>query len=73
MNRNDVTRALAAEVRRSPEAALWTIGYLAQGAELQVLEEALEGAREAARAWPRPRAGHLEAYRERWGRLPDEV
>lgn len=72
VDRNDVLRELAGICRQSEGAALWALGFLAQGAEPQVLRECLEGAREARQTWPGRRAGHLEAYRERWGRLPDE-
>jgi hypothetical protein len=72
MNKNDLLYELAGICRRSPGAALWALGFLATGQELEVLSECVEGAREAASAWPTPRADHLEAYRERWGRLPDE-
>lgn len=72
MNKNDLLRELAGVCRRSPGAALWALGFLAVDQELEVLEECLSGAREAAETWRQPRAGHLEAYRERWGRLPDE-
>lgn len=72
MDKNDLLRELAAISRRSEGAALWALGFLATGQELEVLQECLDGAREAAETWPGRRAGHLEAYRERWGRLPDE-
>lgn len=72
MDKNDTLRELAGICRRSSGAALWVLGYLAQGSSPEVLREALKGAREAAYVWREPRADHLEAYRERWGRLPDE-
>lgn len=72
MDKNDALRELAAIARRSEGAALWALGWMAQGLSAEQLQECLEGAREAASTWPGRRAGHLEAYRERWGRLPDE-
>lgn len=72
MNKNDALRELAGVCRRSPGAALWCLGFLAQGQSLEVLREALEGAREAADVYGGATLAHLEAYRERWGRLPEE-
>lgn len=72
MNRLDVLRELASICRKDPWAALWALGFLAQGTDEEVLEECLAGAREAYESARPRRADHLEAYRERWGRLPDE-
>lgn len=72
MNKNDSLRELAMICRRSEGAALWALGWLCQTVSAEELEECLQGAREAAQVWPGRRAGHLEAYRERYGRLPDE-
>lgn len=72
MAKYDDLKELAAIARQSEGAALWALGFLTSGLEPEVLRECLKGAREAAEVWPGRRAGHLEAYRERWGRLPDE-
>lgn len=67
-SKNEVLQELAYVVRSSSGAALWVCGYLAQPLTVSELQEALEGAREAAEVWGP--TSHLEAYRERWGRLP---
>lgn len=69
MNRNDVMQELAMLCRRNTAAALWCVGYLAQGTSTEVLQEALEGTQEADKAWGH--SDHMQAYEERWGRLPD--
>lgn len=70
MSKNDTLLELASIVRRSPSAALWVIGFLAVDQELDVLREAVEGAREMLQAEAGRPVSHLQAYRERWGQLP---
>jgi len=69
MTREETMQSLAAVCRHSNGAALWTLGYLACGVTTEVLQEALEGAQEAALVWGG--SDHLVAYAERWGRVPD--
>lgn len=71
MNRDDAVRELALLCRRHHMAALWVVAYLTTGLDEHVLEQAVEGAREVSDAWVGRSAGHLAAYQERWGRLPD--
>lgn len=71
MQRNDVLRELASRARHDPWVALFALGYLACETSTEVLSDLLEACQEKAAG--DGRGDHLEAYRERWGRLPDEV
>lgn len=66
--RNDKLRELASKCRRSHTAALIVVGHYAATASEPELVALLGAVDDAVAAWT-PEA-HLEAYRERWGRLP---
>jgi hypothetical protein len=69
MQRIDTLRAISAHCRSSHVSALFVVGWLAQGATQDELEQVLEAIHRAeAELGPQ---GHLAAYAERWGRLPD--
>ena len=59
---------IASHIRTSHQAALWAVGYLAEGSPEHVLRDVLAGLQELRRVQYGP--SHYEAYRERWGRYP---
>jgi hypothetical protein len=69
MDRSNTLSRIAALCRANPAACLWAVAYLCLDLATEDLEgllSGLEAHREAT-----DRVGHLEAYRERWGRVPD--
>jgi len=66
--RNDKLRALASKCRASHAAALVVVGHYAAAASDSELDALLGAVDDVVEAWTP--ASHLEAYRERWGRLP---
>lgn len=69
MHRNDNLYALARLVRTNQSTALFVIGWFAAAASDEDISRALEAAQEVSKhTLP---DGHYEAYRERWGRVPD--
>jgi len=69
MQRIDTLRAISSYVRASHTTALFVIGWLAQGATQEELEDLLAAIHQAERELGSQ--GHLAAYAERWGRIPD--
>jgi hypothetical protein len=69
MTRNDTLKAIAASVRHDGWSAIFAVGYLAADASTEVLEALLAALQE--RPGPVAPTAHLEAYAERWGRLPE--
>jgi hypothetical protein len=69
MQRNDTLRAIAAHCRQSHVSALFVVGWFAAGASQEELDRLLDAIHQSeALLGPE---GHLAAYAERWGRLPD--
>lgn len=69
MTRSEVLGEISAIVRNEWWGAVFAVGYLGADASTEVLEALLAALRE--HPGPIDRPGHLEAYRERWGRVPD--
>jgi len=69
MTRNDAIRGIASHARSSHVSALFVIGWLAQGASDKELEDCLDSIHRSERELAPD--GHLAAYAERWGRVPD--
>ena len=68
MNRSDVLRKISALTRRQHGCAIWALGYVLLDLPTGTLEDLLEGLEEFSDL---PAGlGHLEAYRERYGRTP---
>jgi hypothetical protein len=69
MNRSDTLRAIAAHVRKSHITALFVVGWFAASSPQEELDKLLEAIHEVEVIGGAE--GHLAAYAERWGRLPD--
>lgn len=69
MTRTDTLARISALVRRDHGAALWALAWLALDLPTEDLRKLLEGLEEYEREWGHPT--HLQAYRERFGRVPD--
>jgi hypothetical protein len=70
VTRNDKLRRLASLCRTEQTAALFVVGWFCAAASEEALDDLL-AAVEELREVTGP-TGHLEAYRERWGRVPGE-
>jgi len=70
VTRNDKLRRLASLCRSDPTAALFVIGWYCAAASEEALDDLLAAVEELREYTGAPT--HLEAYRERWGRLPGE-
>jgi hypothetical protein len=68
MHRNDMLRTLANRCRMDATASLFVVGWFAAVAPDEDLERLLAAVEELS--WGSTGQGHLEAYRERYGRLP---
>lgn len=69
MQRIDTLRAISSHCRSSHVSALFVVGWLAQGATEDELEQVLAAIHRAeSELGPQ---GHLAAYAERWGVVPD--
>jgi len=68
MNRTDVLRRISSLIRQDHSAAMWALGYISLDLSTDVLEDLLKGLEEFSGPSPSTRA--LDAYKERWGRLP---
>jgi hypothetical protein len=71
MDREAVIRELAACCRRDTWVCIWVVSYLTGSASPEALRDALRGAQEILATSRQP--GHYEAYRERWGQIPDNA
>jgi hypothetical protein len=69
MQRIDTLRAISAHCRASHVSALFVVGWLTQGATEDELEQVLAAVHRAEHELGSQ--GHLAAYAERWGRMPD--
>jgi hypothetical protein len=70
MNRNDTLRAIAMHCRQSHTSALFVVGWFAAATPSEELDRCLAAIHQAERELAPE--GHLAAYAERWGRLPDQ-
>lgn len=71
MQRIDTLRAISMHCRSSHVAALFVVGWFAAAAPEEELDNLLVAIHQAERELAPD--GHLAAYAERWGRLPDRA
>jgi len=69
MQRQDTLRAISAHCRASHVSALFVVGWFAAAASEEELDRLLVAVHQAETELA-PN-GHLAAYAERWGRMPD--
>lgn len=68
MQRTDVLRSISSHCRTSHTTALFVIGWFAAAAPEEDLNALLAAIHESERVWSPD--GHLAAYAERWGQVP---
>ena len=69
MKESDLLRAIARHARESHASALFVVGWFAAAAPAEDLERLLAAVEESERVLGPD--GHLAAYAERYGRLPE--
>jgi hypothetical protein len=69
MDRSNTLSKISALCRQDHWRAMFAIAWVTQQLQLDDLQGLLEALEEHAATLDKP--GHYEAYRERWGRVPD--